>query len=65
TWLAATERTPLYATFHGYRPLVADGIRIDWILARGVTVRAAAIDTFSLDGRFASDHLPVQALIAL
>jgi endonuclease/exonuclease/phosphatase family metal-dependent hydrolase len=65
TWLAAPERTPLYATFHGYQPLVPDGIRIDWILTRGVSVRAAAINTFSLDGRFPSDHLPVQAVIAL
>jgi len=65
TWLAATERTPLYATFHGYKPLVPDGIRIDWILVRDVSVRSAGINTFTLDGRFPSDHLPVQAVIAL
>jgi endonuclease/exonuclease/phosphatase family metal-dependent hydrolase len=65
TWVATDARTPLYATFHGYGPLVADGIRIDWILTRGMDVRAAGINTFSLDGQFPSDHLPVQALVAI
>jgi endonuclease/exonuclease/phosphatase family metal-dependent hydrolase len=64
TWVAAQTRTPGYATFHGYGPLVADGTRIDWILTRGMAVRAAGINTFSLDGQFPSDHLPVQALVA-
>lgn len=67
SWLAAEERrTPLYATFHGYRPLVPNGSRIDWILTRGVTaLLAAAINTFQRGGRLPSDHLPVQALIRL
>ncbi|CAM3532656.1 endonuclease/exonuclease/phosphatase family protein [Kibdelosporangium persicum] len=67
TWVAAAERrTPLYATFHGYRPLVPDGARIDWILARnGFAVQAAGINTYSQGGQFPSDHLPVQALLTL
>lgn len=67
SWLATVERrTPLYATFHGYRPLVPNGSRIDWILIRGVRVLlAAAINTFQRGGRLPSDHLPVQALIRL
>lgn len=66
TWSAAAERrTPLYATFHGYYPLVPNGIRIDWILVRGATVRAVGINTFERDGQYPSDHLPVQALITL
>lgn len=67
TWTTAAEqRTPLYATFHGYRPLVPNGDRIDWILTRGaVDVRAAAINTFEKRGQFPSDHLPVQALITI
>jgi endonuclease/exonuclease/phosphatase family metal-dependent hydrolase len=66
TWPAAAERrTPLYATFHGYNPLVPDGIRIDWILTRGATVQAAGINTFERNGQYPSDHLPVQALITL
>ncbi|MGW0522422.1 endonuclease/exonuclease/phosphatase family protein [Crossiella sp. NPDC003009] len=67
TWPAATERrTPLHATFHGYRPLVPGGDRIDWILTRGATsIRAAAINTYARNGQFPSDHLPVQALLTL
>ncbi|AWW41001.1 endonuclease/exonuclease/phosphatase family protein [Streptomyces cadmiisoli] len=66
TWDAAAERGPQYATFHGYRPLTPDGDRIDWILATpGVTVHRAEINTFSLDGQFPSDHLPVQASLTL
>ncbi|MGW2597810.1 endonuclease/exonuclease/phosphatase family protein [Streptomyces klenkii] len=66
TWDTAAERGPQYATFHGYRPLVPDGDRIDWILASpSVRTLHAGINTYSLDGRFPSDHLPVQALVEL
>ncbi|GGS08419.1 metal-dependent hydrolase [Streptomyces aureoverticillatus] len=66
TWDAADERSKQYATFHGYKPLVPDGDRIDWILATpGTRVHAAAINTFSLGGQFPSDHLPVQASLTL
>ncbi|MFJ6567552.1 endonuclease/exonuclease/phosphatase family protein [Streptomyces sp. NPDC091292] len=66
TWDTAAERSALYATFHGYRPLVPDGERIDWILATpGVTVHRASINAFSSGGQFPSDHLPVQASLTL
>ncbi|WP_405917805.1 endonuclease/exonuclease/phosphatase family protein [Streptomyces sp. NBC_00728] len=66
TWDTAASRSGLYATFHGYAPLEPDGDRIDWILATGgVQVHRASIDTFARDGRFASDHLPVRASLAL
>ncbi|MFE9682118.1 endonuclease/exonuclease/phosphatase family protein [Streptomyces sp. NPDC006285] len=66
TWETAAERSGLYATFHGYRPLVPDGDRIDWILTSpGVRTHRAAINTFSVDGQFPSDHLPVQASLTL
>ncbi|MXM66639.1 endonuclease [Streptomyces sp. HUCO-GS316] len=66
TWDAAAERGPLYGTFHGYRPLVPDGDRIDWILATpGVTAHRARVNTFSRDGQYPSDHLPVQASLTL
>ncbi|MFK4104727.1 endonuclease/exonuclease/phosphatase family protein [Streptomyces sp. NPDC019531] len=66
TWDAAAERSKLYATFHGYKPLTPDGERIDWILTTpGVTVHRAAINTFALNGQFPSDHLPVQATVTL
>ena len=61
-----TERSDLYGTFHGYRPLVPDGNRIDWILATpGVRAHHASVNTFSLEGQFPSDHLPVQASLSL
>ncbi|MGA4843491.1 endonuclease/exonuclease/phosphatase family protein [Streptomyces sp. G45] len=66
TWDAADERGKPYATFHGYKPLVPDGDRIDWILASPTArVHAAVINTFSLHGQFPSDHLPVQASLTL
>ncbi|GLW46943.1 metal-dependent hydrolase [Streptomyces sp. NBRC 14336] len=66
TWDTAAERGPLYGTFHGYLPLVPGGERIDWILATpGVTVHRAAVNTFAVDAQFPSDHLPVQASVAL
>ncbi|MDJ1131338.1 endonuclease/exonuclease/phosphatase family protein [Streptomyces iconiensis] len=66
TWDTAESRSKLYATFHGYKPLVPDGERIDWILASPkVRVRRAEINTYARDGQFPSDHLPVQALVDL
>ncbi|NHC45163.1 endonuclease/exonuclease/phosphatase family protein [Motilibacter sp. K478] len=66
TWVNAAERSPVYGTFHNYRPLTANGARIDWILtSAGVTTRAAAINIFSKSGQFPSDHLPVQAVVKL
>jgi endonuclease/exonuclease/phosphatase family metal-dependent hydrolase len=66
TWDTAAERTPLYGTFHGYRPPVANGDRIDWILTTpGVTAHRALVNTFSQGGLFPSDHLPVQASLPL
>ncbi|MFF7277105.1 endonuclease/exonuclease/phosphatase family protein [Streptomyces griseorubiginosus] len=66
TWDAAPERTKAYATFHGYKPLVPGGDRIDWILTTpGITVHRAAVNTYALHGQFPSDHLPVQATVTL
>ncbi|WP_328744973.1 endonuclease/exonuclease/phosphatase family protein [Streptomyces sp. NBC_00285] len=66
TWDAAAERSRLYATFHGYRPLTPDGERIDWILATpGTTVHRSVINTFEMNGQFPSDHLPVQTTVTL
>jgi endonuclease/exonuclease/phosphatase family metal-dependent hydrolase len=65
TWSAAANRlTPAYATYHGYKPPLEGGDRIDWILVRPDTrVQAAAINTRTVDGRWGSDHWPVQALV--
>jgi endonuclease/exonuclease/phosphatase family metal-dependent hydrolase len=65
TWVAAPDRHgAAYATWHGYHTPVPDGPRIDWMLTTGgLTTRAAGINTFTRDGRFPSDHLPIQALL--
>ncbi|MFE6780221.1 endonuclease/exonuclease/phosphatase family protein [Streptomyces sp. NPDC057702] len=66
TWDHAERRGALYATFHGYKPLVPGGERIDWILTSpGIHTSYASINTFSLGGQFPSDHLPVQARLEL
>ncbi|WP_020579080.1 endonuclease/exonuclease/phosphatase family protein [Actinopolymorpha alba] len=66
TWTEAQTRGPLYATFHGYQPLVPNGPRIDWILTSSqVQTRAAIVNTFNQDGQFPSDHLPVQAILRI
>ncbi len=63
TWHTAAEhRSPLYATWHGYRPLEPGGARIDWILTWGaVTAHAVGLNTAQHGGQFPSDHLPLQA----
>ncbi|MDZ4782393.1 MAG: endonuclease/exonuclease/phosphatase family protein [Planctomycetia bacterium] len=61
-WLAAADRGPLFATFHGYHRPQPDGSRIDWILTRGpVRCERADIITFERDGQYPSDHFPVTA----
>ncbi|GHG99415.1 endonuclease/exonuclease/phosphatase family protein [Streptomyces lanatus] len=66
TWDTAGARGPLYATFNGFRPPEPDGERIDWILTTPrVTTLSAAINTFTMNGRTPSDHLPVQASLDL
>jgi endonuclease/exonuclease/phosphatase family metal-dependent hydrolase len=67
TWpLARTRVNETHNTFHGYTAPAKDGLRIDWILARGaVTVDKAEIVTCSRDGQYPSDHFPVAAWLAL
>ena len=64
-WVLAREHlTPDYGTFPRYGPPVEGGRRIDWILATpDVLVLQAAVNTSTLDGRHASDHVPVQVLV--
>lgn len=66
-WDAADEReTPEWDTYTGYRrPHVRRG-RIDWIaVSPDVHVTRAAIDARRIDGGWASDHLPVHAVVRL
>jgi endonuclease/exonuclease/phosphatase family metal-dependent hydrolase len=67
TWVAAEQRlTPRVGTFPNYGATDPDGDRIDWVLATpDVRVRAVAINPWTSDGRYPSDHLPVQALLRL
>ncbi|GAB3580030.1 endonuclease/exonuclease/phosphatase family protein [Amycolatopsis endophytica] len=63
---AAKQLTPEWGTFPNYREPVLNANRIDWILTNPrVSVLAAAINTFRVDGRYPSDHVPVQALVRL
>jgi endonuclease/exonuclease/phosphatase family metal-dependent hydrolase len=65
TWEAAAEQlTPQWGTYSGYRRRRTGGSRIDLILVgRGIDVRSAGINAARFEGRAASDHEPVQALL--
>ena len=67
TWFAAHERRNEDAnSFTGFGPLLREGKRIDWILARGaMDVRAAEAVTFQQGGRWPSDHLPIMTWVTL
>ncbi|HEX7351887.1 endonuclease/exonuclease/phosphatase family protein [Brachybacterium sp.] len=68
TWDVAEEQvTTAWGTFPGYEEPVADGDRIDWVLTTDdvTTLRAALNVSTGKDGRFPSDHAPVQALVVL
>ncbi|MEU1002662.1 endonuclease/exonuclease/phosphatase family protein [Streptomyces tibetensis] len=65
-WDTAASRGPAYGTHHGYRTPRPGGRRIDWILTTpGVRTHWARMNTFSRDGTYPSDHLPVQASMTL
>ncbi|APX32131.1 hypothetical protein BH708_04655 [Brachybacterium sp. P6-10-X1] len=68
TWETAAEQlTPAWGTFLGYEEPEEGSTRIDWILStEDVTTHEAAINvSTSQDGRYPSDHAPVQALVSL
>ncbi len=52
-------------TFNGFKG-TADGARIDWVaVSRNITVESADIDRISFDGRYPSDHFPVNAVLTI
>jgi endonuclease/exonuclease/phosphatase family metal-dependent hydrolase len=65
SWLEAAEHvTPAYGTFPRYGAPMEGDRRIDWILTTPeLRVLQAGINTSTLDGRWASDHVPVQVLL--
>jgi len=66
SWTRAAKRGEQYGTWHGYEQPVPGGVRIDWILTSpDVITRYAAVNLHCDQGRYPSDHLPVQAVIAL
>lgn len=68
TWdVAEDQLTPAWNTFPGYKDPVAGNDRIDWVLSsKDVRVKRAAINVFrDKNGRYPSDHAPVQALVQL
>jgi endonuclease/exonuclease/phosphatase family metal-dependent hydrolase len=67
TWYAARERRNEDAnSFTGFGPLLHEGKRIDWILARGtMDVRATEAVTFQQGGNWPSDHLPIMTWVTL
>lgn len=67
TWQEAKERgNEGVNSFNNFKPMVCQGERIDWILARGHgPVHRAEIVTYSRNGQFPSDHFPVVAWLQL
>lgn len=67
TWTAAAERlTPQWGTLSHYKPRHRGGARIDFVLVGpGVEVLSTGINAARFDGRAASDHEPVQAVLRL
>jgi endonuclease/exonuclease/phosphatase family metal-dependent hydrolase len=66
-WAAASDRvSPEWGTFADYRDPRVGGRRIDWILVTPtVRVVRAGINARRIDGRWPSDHLPVQAVVRM
>jgi endonuclease/exonuclease/phosphatase family metal-dependent hydrolase len=67
TWVAASVRsTPESGSFGGFGPPRPDGRRIDWIaVSPDIEVERAEINARTVDGRWPSDHVPVQAVVTL
>jgi endonuclease/exonuclease/phosphatase family metal-dependent hydrolase len=65
-WDSAQSRlTEDWGTFPNYRSPTLERKRIDWILVTpAVTVQSAAINIARFDGRWPSDHAPIQAVVS-
>lgn len=66
SWSTAQRRGPRMGTWNNYREPNPDGWRIDWILTSpGIRTESTEIDTFTVDGQYPSDHLPVRAVVEI
>jgi endonuclease/exonuclease/phosphatase family metal-dependent hydrolase len=55
---------PLYGTWNNYGEPVENGERLDWILAsKDLQVDKVKVNTFTVNGKYPSDHLPVEAVL--
>jgi endonuclease/exonuclease/phosphatase family metal-dependent hydrolase len=65
SWQVSRDRlTEAWGSFPNYREPVLERKRIDWILVSpSVEVVATAINTTRYQGRWPSDHAPVQAVL--
>ncbi|WP_070020233.1 endonuclease/exonuclease/phosphatase family protein [Streptomyces nanshensis] len=62
----AEHRGEDHHTWHDYAGMDARGGRIDWILtSAGFRTLSARINTATYEGRYPSDHFPVQATVEL
>lgn len=59
SWTAL--RRPEVGTFHGFTGKAEK--RIDWVLTRGLNIKAVAADRQTVGGRYPSDHFPVIATL--
>lgn len=58
------QRSKKEGTFNGFNPKSTEGSRIDWIgCSPDWSVKGAAIDRITKDGRTPSDHFPVTAVL--
>ena len=66
-WAAASDRvSPEWGTFANYRDPMVGVRRIDWIfVSPTIGVARAGINARRIDGRWPSDHLPVQAVVRI
>ena len=66
-WETASDHaSPLWSTYTNYRPPRRLGPRIDWIaVSPDVEVRTIGVNARRYDGRWPSDHLPVQAVLRI
>ncbi len=62
-WLTAPRKSGPEGTFHAFTGKPEK--RIDWILFRGVKANSVRVITTSEDGRYPSDHFPVDAELTL
>lgn len=57
---------PDYGTFNDYGTPSLESPRIDWILSTpDIEVKITTTHTFSVNGRYPSDHLPISALVEI